>query len=348
MTSLVAIVRGKDIENLVNKAISLAGGLPVKKGDKVLIKPNLCIPKKGAATNPLVVEALIKLLLKIKAKPAIGEGALVGYDTGECFKKLGYVELSKKYKIPLIDFNKQSKYMLKEGKHLKKIRIPEVLSSFDKIISVPVMKTHVLTTVTLSIKNMKGIVPGIMKWKSHMHDLDKSIVDIYNCAKPDFVVIDGTYAMEGRGPTAGNVFEFNTIVAGKNAVAADYVCSKLMGFDPRRIRHIMLASKGIKDIKIKGLELSSAMRKFKKPVAGESILLKLIRLLQMRSIFTNKLKPKPKINHKRCIKCKKCIAACPAKAIKIVNDKITVQNNCIRCGICEEACPHGAIKFKKI
>ena len=167
----VAVVKGpkkpgeKEIEASVRKAIELAGGLAdiVKRGDTVIIKPNIVVvqsQEEGAAnTDPRVCKVIANMVRKLGAKPIIGEASSIGQVTADAIQKAGYGKLREEG-YPVIDFTKEEavKVPIPRGKKLKEVTLPKIVLDADVLIDVPKMKTHDQTEVTLSLKNMKGIL----------------------------------------------------------------------------------------------------------------------------------------------------------------------------------------------
>ena len=110
----------------------------------------------------------------------------------------------------------------------------------------PKVKTHHWAGVTLSMKNMFGIVPGMKygwpKNALHWHGIHESILDICATVPIHFVIADGIVAMEGNGPLQGAARQLHQIVLADDPVAADATCVRLMGLDPLRVKHIALAA----------------------------------------------------------------------------------------------------------
>ncbi len=111
----------------------------------------------------------------------------------------------------------------------------------------PKIKTHHWAGVTLSLKNMFGIVPGMKYgWPKnilHWHGIHESILDVCATIPVDFVIADGIEAMEGNGPLQGELRRLGRIVLANDPVAADATCARLMGIDPRLIFHIAEAGR---------------------------------------------------------------------------------------------------------
>jgi len=243
--SLVSIVKGpkkpseKDIDDSVRKAIGLAGGLAdiISSGGTVLIKPNVVNayhPDTGATTDPRVCKSIAIMVKEIGAKPIIVESSSIGADTEEAFQVAGYLKLRDEG-FEVIDLKKEENVTVPvpRGSVLKEISLPRIVVDADAIISVPRMKTHEQAKVTLSLKNMKGILPDIFKRKFHLtFGIFQGVADLCTVIRPALSVVDGIIAMEGLGPTEGTPVEMGLIIAGKDPVAVDTTTGLVMGFEP--------------------------------------------------------------------------------------------------------------------
>jgi len=272
MDSVVIVLKGKDPYLTTKKAL-VQFPLPNLKGRRILIKPNaarLAVPGEGVTTHPRVVEAAIDHLEEMGASEiAIGESCIFGVDPEQAFRVTGMKEVSDKKGIELIDLDGVAPMEIRipGGKILKSIRVPAILKKFDFIISIPVMKTHMHTRVTLSIKNMKGLLWRREKARLHQlrykgevaqgdKALDIAISDMASVLFPHLAIIDGTTGMEGMGPSYGAKKEAGLIVAGNNPVCTDAVAARLMGFKPEEIPHLYLsAEKGLGEIQLEKLSI---------------------------------------------------------------------------------------------
>jgi uncharacterized protein (DUF362 family) len=267
----VAIVKGPDIPQMVAKAIDLSGGLKdiVHDGTHVVIKPNLTMfmKQKGVATRVEVVRAVVEQLRKTaKCRITIAEGA--GEPAVNGFEGYGYTALAKEYGIPLVDLATDKRVAVKiDGLALKEYELPATIVNCDVLIDMPVLKTHVLTGVSLGMKNLFGLMPLP---RSGLHDrIDGVLCDLVRIKKPALVVVDGTYGMEGKGPLYGETVQMDVILAGRDIVAVDTVATSVMGLPPEKIGHIALAVKNglgegdLKKITIKGEPIESVRRPFK-------------------------------------------------------------------------------------
>jgi uncharacterized protein (DUF362 family) len=275
----VSIVRiEKDqVSQAVRKAVDLIGGIKtvVKPGEKVLLKVNWCVvpedPKVGVVTNPVVARAVADLVKEVGAEPIIGDSAARGVDTDLVIQETGYGELRNEgYQIVNLEKEKVVKLQYPAAELLKTIKTFELVTKVDKIIDIPLFKTHDSAEATLGLKNMKGLLHDDHKSKLHREGLYQGIVDVNLRFPPDLVLFDGTWAMEGLGPMYGIPFELNLILATRNVVAGDAVAGHIMGFEPGELLVIKMAHErglgemDLEKIPIIGEPLESVKRRFKR------------------------------------------------------------------------------------
>ncbi len=272
MKSIVVVLKGKDPFRTTERVLQ-AFPLPDLKGKNVLIKPNaarLAFPGEGVTTHPAVVAATIEHLKRQGAgRIVIGESCIFGVEAQEAFRVTGMKEVSEKNRVELLDLDQGTpmEITIPGGKVIKKIKVPALLKEFDFIISIPVMKTHMHTRVTLSLKNMKGLLWRREKARFHHlrygprvtkghKELDIAISEMASVLFPHLAIIDGTVGMEGMGPAYGRRKKMGVIIAGKNALSADAVAARLMGFNPLAIPHLKLsAEKGLGEVRRRGMSV---------------------------------------------------------------------------------------------
>ena len=266
MKSIVVVSKGKDPFRTTERVLQRFP-LPDLKGKNVLIKPNaarLAFPGEGITTHPLVVAATIKHLKQQRAgRIVIGESCIFGVDAQEAFRVTGMKEISEKNRVELLDLDQGApmEIAVPAGKVIKKIKVPALLKEFDFIISIPVMKTHMHTQVTLSVKNMKGLLWRREKARFHQlqydqkvteghKELDIAISEMASVLSPHLAIIDGTVGMEGMGPAYGRRKKMGVILAGNHALSADAIAARLMGFNPEALPHLKLsAERGLGEIR---------------------------------------------------------------------------------------------------
>lgn len=227
------------------------------QGKKILLKPNagrIGQPESGLCTNPEVLRGLIRFFKDREAGEIfVGDGALTGINVWEAFEASGIAAVCKEEGATLVNLDdcEPIDKAIPEGVMVNKLRFCSLVFEADIVVSVPVIKTHMYTGVTLSIKNMKGCL--LKKEKMILHRIDKpcpdeskgrgldwGIADMASVLLPDYAVIDGTVCMEGFGPSAGTPISLDLVAASKDAISADYIGVRLMGMSWDAIAHLNL------------------------------------------------------------------------------------------------------------
>lgn len=224
-------------------------------GKSVLLKPNLVdyIPGAHINTHPLLVAAAAECFKRLGARSVVvGEGPGHHRDTYLVLHESGLLEQLSRVQVPFIDLNRDdvSKVKLRtDYSGLHEIWLPRTVLRSDFIVSMPKIKTHHWSGVTLSMKNMFGVVPGVKYgWPKnilHWKGIERCIVDICATVPIHFVIADGIVAMEGNGPLAGSPRSLGKLVLADDPVAADATCARLMGLVPERVPHIQAGAKFI-------------------------------------------------------------------------------------------------------
>jgi len=235
----------------------LAAGLrlfPINvTGKTVLLKPNLVdyIPGDAINTHPLLVLAAAESFRRLGAKSVVvAEGPGHQRDTQLVLSQSGYQQSLRDEEIRFVDLNRDQliRTPLRAGyTGMKDLWLPRTVLEADFLVSMPKIKAHHWSGVTLSMKNMFGIVPGarygwpknILHWKG----IQESILDLCATVPVRFVIADGIVAMEGNGPLNGTARTLGKIVVADDPVAADATCARLMGLHPERVRHIREGSR---------------------------------------------------------------------------------------------------------
>jgi len=218
------------------------------RGKSVLLKPNFVEYIAGVEvnTNPLLVGVAAEAFLKLGAKSvAVGEGPGHQRDTYLLLAESGLAAQLRSQQISFVDLNRDELFkvpMRATYTGLEHLWLPRTVLESDFVVSMPKIKTHHWAGVTLSLKNMFGVVPGtkygwpknILHWKG----IHRSILDICATAPMHFVIADGVAAMEGNGPLHGSHRHLGKIVLADDSVAADFTCARLMGINPYAVWHL--------------------------------------------------------------------------------------------------------------
>lgn len=357
------------IERSVDRLFEDLGGIEnyVKPGQRVLLKCNLLMkkrPEEAVTTHPLLVEAIVKKIHAAGAQAIIGDspgGPFTENALRNIYQVCGVTEVAHSTGAQL-NWNLEGEDTLHpEGKILKKIHLAKMLQDVDVVFSIAKLKTHGMTTYTGAVKNLFGLIPGLLKAEYHfkmpdIKDFTNMLVDIETCVKPNLSIIDGVVGMEGAGPSAGSPREVGLLLASANAHALDYVASSIIGLKPNQIPTIQRALErdlipmDLNSINIIGKAINTIdIRPFELPDSMKGINFLEGRVPKFMQSYLNKLlQPKPVFNHEKCIGCRECYKHCPPKTIEMVDNKPIVDlSNCIRCFCCQELCPYKAVEIKR-
>jgi len=360
----VSAVKSVDynLENLipaVKKAILQSGGLPkhLNTLSRVLLKPNLLTAKSPSdsptVTHPEFIRAVI-LVLKEQGvcNITVGDSPAGVHKWEDLWEKTGIADVARTENVNLIPFE-NFKFI-----YLDNLKIPVLkeLDDFDVVISLPKLKTHLLTKTTGSVKNSYGLIIGHAK--AHFHTLfpspikmSKFIGRLYAAhLKFDFAIMDAVECMQGDGPNAGYFYHAGVIFASSDSVALDSSASEVFGYLGEKIPLLKSAEKyggGICELSQiercgDGWDVVTSLNGKK---SKAEILFKFPdRLFFIVSLIT---RTRPKVEHANCTLCSICEKACAQKAIYLKNRKINVKSSkCILCMCCIEACPKQTIKLR--
>jgi len=225
-------------------------GLQVK--DKVvLLKPNLVglDPLGIMNTHPAVIAATRESFLRMGASEVlIGDGPAMDRDTEAIVESVRLREFAGPLARSFVDLNIDDVdrvTLATRASRLKELYFPRTLLGADVVVSMPKLKTHHWAGVTLSLKNMFGVVPGsCYGWPKnvlHWAGIDNAILDINAAVRPDFALVDGIVGMEGNGPIQGTSKACGALIFGDDPVAVDATCCRLMGLVPERIKYLAAA-----------------------------------------------------------------------------------------------------------
>lgn len=243
----------------------------VKKDSVVFVKPNFTFPyyKEGITTNPVLLKWLLELLKSRADRVILGEsdGGNHSFKAEDAFAGHGMYEICKEACVELVNLSKLPSVYIEEKVLSKtvKVQLPKLLlEEVDCFISVPVLKVHVMTTITLSMKNLWGCYPDTMRCLHHQN-LDYKLPLITKSVRPKIIIIDGTYALNNHGPIYGEAVPADIIIASDNPVAADALGTRIMGFSPEKIGHIAVAEKiGLGSIRLEDMQINNNWQQYKR------------------------------------------------------------------------------------
>ncbi len=251
--SVLAVATGRNYRNIVIDAVDMLGGLGsyVSGGDRVVIKPNIGwdrTPELAANTHPTVVKTVAEMCLDAGAKRVTVLDRTCN-DARRTYVNSGIkaaVEGIKDSRVKMEYVNMERFVTIKvpRGKKLKELEVYRTVFNADKLINIPVAKDHGLSTLTLSMKNLMGVIGG-RRGSIHI-GINQKLADISTVIRPDLHILDATRILLNGGPSSGNIRNvkvLNRVVAGTDPVAVDSYGATLFGMKGSDIGHISAAHK---------------------------------------------------------------------------------------------------------
>jgi uncharacterized protein (DUF362 family) len=223
------------------------------RGRSILLKPNLVEfePASSINTHPMLVHAACEAFRAMGAATVrIAEGPGHRRNTLDLAEAAGYFRTVPNFEDRFVDLNLDEVTRVRptvQFSRIKKLYLPNSALGADLLVSMPKMKTHHWVGATLSMKNLFGVVPsGIYGWPKnvlHWAGIEESIADLHAAFPRQFAIVDGVVGMEGNGPIQGAPKHAGVLVAGRDPVAVDATCCRVMKIDPMQIRYLQLASR---------------------------------------------------------------------------------------------------------
>jgi uncharacterized protein (DUF362 family)/NAD-dependent dihydropyrimidine dehydrogenase PreA subunit len=355
-----------DPQAVENAFLQSMQGLPdarllVQPGQRVLLKPNLLQaqpPERGITTHPAVVAAVARWVRNAGATPIIADspgGLYNQHLLRQLYDVTGMATVARETGA-LLNYDVGALQVVCPGaRAAPTLDALRVAVEADAIINIPKLKTHGLMQLTGAVKNLFGTVPGVIKGAYHarfasVERFAAMLVDIASYYRPILTVMDAVVAMEGDGPSGGDLRDVSVLLTSTDAVAVDVVAASIMGMPPLGVPTIAaavrrrLATGHVEDIRLLGATLGDVrVAGFKQPrTAGQRV-----RMIPdvVPSWITNALLARPQAGP-LCTGCGVCAENCPMQAITVVDQRArTDLNRCIRCYCCHELCPVDAVEL---
>ncbi|MDY0151201.1 MAG: DUF362 domain-containing protein [Candidatus Cloacimonas sp.] len=348
------------LEEAVKSYFASVKGYKISRCKRVLIKPNALgayPPDRAVTTHPIVLEAIIRYFLGRKKEVWLGDSPGGTVNVEKVWQVCGFSDLAERYPIKLVNLSTDG--FREQTYNGVKVKISEVLWHCGIVINVAKYKTHGLVAYTGALKNLYGLVPGMVKTEYHRENPNAAsfanmLLALYALTKHRvaYSFIDGIVGMDGLGPSAGTPRNFGLFMGSASISALDYTAATMMGFKLSDVPYLspalhqdgILPSRisvptsfrryKIKDADIRKVKLSMQSTKYV-PAPLKFVLRKLFYFHPQVSL--------------RCKRCGICYKSCPVKAITWEKgDKPFVhKDKCIKCMCCHELCPYGAIDIHK-
>ncbi len=233
----LAVAHGTDINKIVQAVIKSLGGIErfVKKGNDVIIKPNICVAyhtyEYAATTNPEVIGELVRLCLEAGARRVRVMDQPFGGTAEQAYERSGIAKAVKDAGgiMEIMSNIKFRETAIPEGRDIKKWPVYTDALAADVLINVPIAKHHSLGRLTLGMKNLMGLIQN----RNDFHfNLGQRIADLASLLRPDLTVVDAVRIMTNHGPSGGNLDDvklMNTVIASHDIIAADAYAATLFG-----------------------------------------------------------------------------------------------------------------------
>ncbi len=233
---------------LADQLTSCLRGADSWAGQIVYVKPNFTAPayRPGVTTSPEVLAAIIEALCRLGAWPIIieSDGSLDSWTADQAFEGHGVRRLEQQFGVPAVNLSREpSVRTLLPGRREDEIPVELPRRLMEKpgiLFSVPVLKTHAFTTVTLGLKNLWGCIPSSKRLLHHAR-LPEVLSGMLALWGPGWSLIDGTWAMDGFGPIHGDVFPLNLLLLSAPLLVGDILGSRFMGIDERSVPYLQYA-----------------------------------------------------------------------------------------------------------
>jgi uncharacterized protein (DUF362 family) len=252
----LAVVRGESPDRNVRAAVAQLGGMErfVRRDAKVLVKPNVLFaqaPEYAATTNPDVVATIVRMCLEAGA----AQVTVLDYCTGTPRAAFQAAKLTQATEeaggtIKYLSNRNFERMEIPEGEAITSWPLVTDVFEADTFINVPIGKTHGMAGLTLSMKNLMGIMGGS---RGSIHtNYAKKITDVCTLVKPHLVILDAYRILVRNGPSGGNLNDVQmpkTVIAGTSQVAVDAYGCTIMGWQPTDLSSLVeAANRGLGDI----------------------------------------------------------------------------------------------------
>lgn len=354
------------IADTTRRIIDLVGPMAaILNGRRVaILKPNFVAgrpARTGATTNLDLIAAVAEAVHTAGATPFLCEFPGTEFDFEATLTILKIDEFCQHHGIGLVRKVDRWLELHPAGAgRLRRFHVPAQLEEAC-LINLPVLKTHVVSGMSICMKNLMGFLPHADRRTMHTLGIQQCIVDINRGIIPDLNIVDGSIGQDKDGPLYGRQANLRMLVAGRDALAVDLACCVLTKIDPNKVGHFKLgrAQLGERHITFLGDELS-AVRPMELPriLASYQVAYWLMYLLDYpfaklvgshlctELYKTGLFGTRPIIVQSACNRCGDCVRACPLPDVINIERYYINPRACERCLLCYEACLKGAISVK--
>ena len=329
-------------------------------GMKVLLKPNLLAarkPEQAVTTHPLLIQAVVDWLRERGIQDiTLADSPGGPYMEGRLRSVYAASGMDTLTGVKLNDSLEAAPVEQPRGKVCRRFDVIGPVRQADFIINLPKVKTHGMTVVSLGVKNLFGVVPGLEKPAIHCRypgweEFAGMLLDLADLIAPAVTLVDGVLAMEGDGPSGGTPRQLGYTFASRDVFALDrFLAEAVMGLEPEEIPLLRQAKErgwGSEAPVLIGdaLEKIPPFARPRTQSADFTGYLPGFLRAPVRGAMSRIFRHRPKTLREKCIGCGRCAESCPQKIITIAGGKAKIApRGCISCYCCQEMCPVQAVK----
>lgn len=294
----VAIAQNTEIERGIREALDHLPCESLIRGKLVAVKPNdtwASASDKTGVTQPETLRAVLRFVKRYEPRELVVTGGAGAAETDEVFRIAGLMEVVTQEGATFFDHNRPPfvsvdlPYAPEQGVRgpQRSVMINPRILDYETVIAVNQLKLHETATVTLALKNIAMSFPAAdyyghprstQKHKNAFFaDMHSFIAAMAKRFPIHLAITVGHPAMIGTGPLGGHAVETGLVIASTDALAADVVGARLLGFDPQAVRHLWEAGRlGLGELDtdkmtFPGLSLRQAIEAFTTAAYGERL-----------------------------------------------------------------------------
>jgi uncharacterized protein (DUF362 family) len=353
MSETVACIQckgyGEGLPEAIARAFSLSGwkAIGALSGKNVLLKPNLLTdrkPEQAVTTHPEFVRHVIRWLKGQGAHVIVGDSPASTANLKNVWELSGLRVVCEEEGVKLISLEQAGvKSFTVDG---FSFAVAQPVLDADYVLNLPKLKSHAFTLLTAGVKNIYGVLPGYSKTLLHRQypkplEFGRLIATIWTVIPPSFTLVDGIVGLEGQGPANGTPVALGFIAGSENPFALDRALCSLLKIDEHRVPYLT-GEQGRRytcvgdTITVKSFEIPSGTHILN--VLPKALVKRLGQIVWVRPAFSDAA----------CIRCGKCVKACPVKALTLedaLRPPVLEAKLCISCCCCHEVCPADAIRM---